>query len=194
MNINDKYFKNNTILFTSDLDMNECNRKDNCEVCSCKNEIKIKYLEGAKELVVNPNGNCIDLYAYEDVFIPYMGYAMVSLGVAMELPNKKVAKLYPRSSTFKTWGVIMTNSLGYIDETYCGDKDIWHMPLQCTMPKQTEKIDVNGHKVTMSGTWIKKDDKICQFEIVDAMTMPTFKSVESLGNSDRGGFGSSGTK
>ena len=66
-------------------------------------EIKIKYLEGANELVVNPKGNCIDLYAYEDMFIPYMSYAMINLGFAIQLPKGYIMKIYPRSSTFKTW-------------------------------------------------------------------------------------------
>ena len=156
--------------------------------------IPIRYLDGAKELVINPKGNCIDVYAYEDMFIPYMGYAMINLGFAMQLPKGKIAKLYPRSSTFKTWGLIQTNHTGIIDESYCGNDDIWHMPVQCTMPKQVEKVKINGHKVTVAGTWVKKDDKIAQFEIVDAMEMPTFKKVEDLGNYNRGGFGSTGEK
>ena len=156
--------------------------------------IPIRYLDGAKELVINPKGNCIDVYAYEDMFIPYMGYAMINLGFAMQLPEGKIAKLYPRSSTFKTWGLIQTNHTGIIDESYCGNDDIWHLPVQCTMPKQVEKVKINGHKVTVAGTWVKKDDKIAQFEIVDAMEMPTFKKVEDLGNYNRGGFGSTGEK
>lgn len=68
-------------------------------------DIPIRYLDGAKELMINPKGNCIDVYAYEDMFIPYMGYAMINLGFAMQLPEGKIAKLYPRSSTFKTWGM-----------------------------------------------------------------------------------------
>ena len=156
--------------------------------------IPIRYLDGAKELVINPKGNCIDVYAYEDMFIPYMSYAMINLGFAMQLPEGKIAKLYPRSSTFKTWGLIQTNHTGIIDESYCGNDDIWHMPVQCTMPKQVEKVKINGHKVTVAGTWVKKDDKIAQFEIVDAMEMPTFKKVEDLGNYNRGGFGSTGEK
>lgn len=157
-------------------------------------DIPIRYLDGAKELVINPKGNCIDVYAYEDMFIPYMGYAMINLGFAMQLPEGKIAKLYPRSSTFKTWGLIQTNHTGIIDESYCGNDDIWHLPVQCTMPKQVDKVMINGHKVTVAGTWVKKDDKIAQFEIVDAMEMPTFKKVDDLGNADRGGFGSTGTK
>ena len=157
-------------------------------------DIPIRYLDGAKELVINPKGNCIDVYAYEDMFIPYMSYAMINLGFAMQLPEGKIAKLYPRSSTFKTWGLIQTNHTGIIDESYCGNDDIWHLPVQCTMPKQVEKVKINGHKVTVAGTWVKKDDKIAQFEIVDAMEMPTFKKVEDLGNYNRGGFGSTGEK
>ena len=157
-------------------------------------DIPIRYLDGAKELVINPKGNCIDVYAYEDMFIPYMSYAMINLGFAMQLPEGKIAKLYPRSSTFKTWGLIQTNHTGIIDESYCGNDDIWHLPVQCTMPKQVEKVKINGHKVTVAGTWVKKDDKIAQFEIVDAMEIPTFKKVEDLGNYNRGGFGSTGEK
>lgn len=149
-------------------------------------EIKIKYLEGANELVVNPKGNCIDLYAYEDVFVPYMSYGMINLGFAIQLPEGYIMKIYPRSSTFKTWGIIQTNHCGIVDETYCGDNDIVHMPIQCTMAKVCEKIMVNNKKMTCMGTWIRKGDAICQMEIVKAMDMPTFNKVESLGNSDRG--------
>ena len=149
-------------------------------------EIPIRYLEGAKELVINPKGNCIDVYAYEDVFIPYMSYCMINLGFAMQLPEGKIAKLYPRSSTFKKYGLIQTNHCGIIDETYCSNTDVWHLPVQCTMPKQVDKVEINGKKITVAGTWIKKDDSIAQFEIVDAMEMPTFKKVDDLGNIARG--------
>lgn len=149
-------------------------------------DIPIRYLDGAKELVINPKGNCIDVYAYEDVFIPYMGYCMINLGFAMQLPKGKIAKLYPRSSTFKKYGLIQTNHTGIIDETYCSDTDVWHMPVQCTMPKQVDKVMIGDKKITIAGTWIKKGDSIAQFEIVDAMEIPTFKKVESLNNEARG--------
>lgn len=149
-------------------------------------DIPIRYLDGAKELVINPKGNCIDVYAYEDVFIPYMSYCMINLGFSMQLPKGKIAKLYPRSSTFKKYGIIQTNHCGIIDETYCSDTDVWHMPVQCTMPKQVDKVMIGDKKITVAGTWIKKGDSIAQFEIVDAMEIPTFKKVESLNNVARG--------
>lgn len=156
--------------------------------------IKIKYFDGANKLEIFEKGNGIDVYANADVFIPYMGYAMIPLGFAMELPKGKIAKLIPRSSTFKMWGIIQTNHIGLIDESYCGDNDQWMYPVQCTMPKQTIKTVIEGNKVTISGTWIKKGDKIGQFLIENAMVMPKFTEVEHLGNENRGGFGTSSSR
>ena len=147
-----------------------------------KDRIKIKYFEGATKLKINPKGNCIDVYAREDIFIPQFEMRLVPLGFAMELPKGKIARLFPRSSTFKTWGVIQVNSVGIIDESYCGDNDEWKEPLLCIQPKDE------------GGTWIRQGDKIAQFEIVDAMIMPEFEEVEYLNNKDRNGFGSTGNK
>lgn len=85
-----------------------------------------------------------------------MGQALVSLGFSLKLPEGYMAKLYPRSSTFKTWGIIQTNHVAIIDNSYCGNEDVYMYPCQCTMAKQTEKVMINGHKVIVSGTWIKK--------------------------------------
>lgn len=166
---------------------NNCKRSE-------KFEMRIKYFEGATKLEAYEKGNCIDVYARKDVFIPYMGYAMIPLGFALELPKGKTGRLIPRSSTFKTWGIIQTNHYGYIDDTYIGDNDEWHMPVQCTMAKQEVKTEIEGHKVTLMGTWVKKGDKIGQFTIEDAMTMPIFTEVEHLGNENRGGFGTSSSR
>ena len=111
-------------------------------------EIKIKYFNDAKELEINPKGNCIDVYANEDIFIPFMGYAMIPLGFALNLPKGMTGRLMPRSSTFKSWGCIETNSVGMIDDTYVGNDDQWFLPLQCTMAKVTEKVVIEGKKVT----------------------------------------------
>lgn len=161
-------------------------------------DIKIKYFEGATKLKINPKGNLIDVYSREDIFIPQFEMGLVHLGFAMELPKGKIAKLYPRSSTFKTWGCMLANSVGIIDETFCGDNDEWLAPLVCINPKDVIPVPLEDFDNLLSknqhGTWIKKGDKICQFEIVDAMKMPTFIEVETLGNKDRHGIGSTGTR
>ena len=70
-------------------------------------EIKVKYFEGQdKKLQFIEKGDWIDVYANEDVFIPVGEMRLVPLGFAAQLPDGYEAILAPRSSTFKTWGVI----------------------------------------------------------------------------------------
>lgn len=154
--------------------------------------IRIKYFEGAKKLKKISNGDWIDLYANKDMFIPEGTRAMIPLGVAMELPEGYEAHLAPRSSTFKTWGIIQTNSVGVVDHSYMGDNDQWHMPVYCMFGKD-KLCDDDG--VTIShGTYIHRGDKIAQFRIMEVQPTIEFEEVDHLGNEDRGGFGSTGTK
>lgn len=145
-------------------------------------KIKIKYLQDATRMNKITKGNWIDVYAYQDTFVPEGERAMINLGFALELPKGWEGHLAPRSSTFKTWGVIQTNSVGVVDDTYIGDNDIWHMPVYCLQAKHD------------NGTWIKKGDKIGQFRIMEVMPEIEFEEVESFGNQDRGGFGTTGVK
>ena len=124
------------------------------------------------------------------MFIALNDRAMIPLGFALELPQGWEGHLAPRSSTFKTWGIIQTNSVGVVDDTYIGDNDQWHMPVYCLEGKNIELID----GVEVKGTWIRKGDKIAQFRIMEVMPEIEFDEVESFGNSDRGGFGSTGSK
>lgn len=116
------------------------------------------------------------------MFIALNDRAMIPLGFALELPEGWEGHLAPRSSTFKTWGIIQTNSVGVVDDTYIGDNDQWHMPVYCLQAK-----DENG-------TWIRKGDKIGQFRIMEVMPEIEFEEVEFFNNTDRGGFGSTGKR
>ena len=149
-------------------------------------KIKIKYFDNAKELNMIEKGNWCDLYANKDMFIPEREKMMIPLGVAMQLPEGYEAHVVPRSSTFKTWGIIQTNHIGIIDNSYCGDNDQWFYPAYCLEPKNF--ID------NQYGTLIRKGDKIAQFRIIEVQPKLEFEKVESLGNKDRGGFGSTGSK
>ena len=146
--------------------------------------IKIKYFEGANKLKSIEKGDWIDLYANKEIFIPKGQRAMIPLGIAMELPKGYEAHIVPRSSTFKTWGIILVNSVGIIDNSYNGDNDQWHFPAYCL----ESRTIVDGRE----GTLIQKGDRICQFRIVENQPSIEFIEVESLGNEDRGGFGSTG--
>ena len=152
--------------------------------------IRIKYFDNATKLKKITKGNWIDVYANKDVFVKCGERAMVPLGFALELPEGWEGHLAPRSSTFKTWGIIQTNSVGVVDDTYIGDNDQWHMPVYCLQGKDLESE--NGEEI--KGTWIRKGDKIGQFRIMEVMPEIEFEEVESFGNEDRGGFGTTGTK
>lgn len=149
-------------------------------------KMKIKYFEGATKLEKISKGNWIDVYANKDVFVPVNERAMIPLGFALELPKGWEGHLAPRSSTFKTWGVIQTNGVGIVDDTYIGNNDQWHMPVYCLQGKDVEAEE--------KGTWIKEGDKIGQFRIMEVMPEIEFEEVESFDNEDRGGFGTTGTK
>ena len=157
-----------------------------------KKTIRIKYFEGAKKLEKISKGDWIDLYANKDMFIPEGERAMIPLGVAMELPEGYEAHLAPRSSTFKTWGIIQTNSVGVVDHSFMGDNDQWHMPVYCLAGKEYSN-KVTGY-IRVKGTWIHKGDKIAQFRIMEIQPEIEFVEVEHLDNADRNGFGSTGTR
>ena len=145
--------------------------------------IKIKYHSDIDKIEKIEIGNWIDLRASEDVFIPYAEYELIPLGVSMKLPEGYEAHVAPRSSTFKNYGIIMTNSIGIIDNSYSGTNDIWRFPAFCLIPKEIEKVP---------GTWIRKNDRICQFRIVKAQPTVDFEEVDVLDDTDRGGIGSTG--
>lgn len=140
--------------------------------------VLIKYHNDIEHITEIKGGDWLDLRAAEDVTLDFMESALISLGVSIQLPEGYEAHMVPRSSTFKKWGIVQTNSMGIIDCSYCGDGDIWRMPVLC---------------LRKEGTSIKKGDRICQFRIMKNQPDIHLVEVEHLGNQDRGGFGSTGT-
>ena len=139
--------------------------------------IKIKYHNDIRPLEIFDNGDWIDLRAAEDVNLEKGDFRLISLGVSMKLPEGYEAHIVPRSSTFKHWGIIQANHMGVIDNSYCGDNDIWKFPAIATRDAV-----------------IYKNDRICQFRIIKKQPCIRFDTVEHLNGPDRGGFGSSGRK
>ena len=149
-------------------------------------KLRIKYFDGARKLQKITKGNWIDVYANEDVLIPRGECRIVHLGFALELPKGWEGHLAPRSSTFKHWGCIQTNSVGVVDDTYIGDNDEWGLPLYCLEPRDL----INN----VRGTYVRKGDRIGQFRIMEVMPEIEFEEVETLDNPDRNGFGSTGRR
>ena len=140
-------------------------------------KLQIKYHnEEIEKIKKIDKGDWIDLRAAEKVELKQGDFALISLGVSMKLPDGYEAHLAPRSSTFKTWGIIQTNSIGIVDNSYSGNNDIWKMPVYATRD-----------------TVINVNDRICQFRIMPKMPVLDVEEVDNLEGPDRGGFGSTGT-
>lgn len=138
-------------------------------------EIKIKYMRDVEPIKLLECGDWIDLRTAEDIELKAGEYKMIPLGVAMELPKGYEALMLPRSSTFKKYGVILVNSMGVIDESYCGDSDEW-----------------NFLAYALRDTKIPKNERICQFRILEHQPPVDIVEVDVLGNKNRGGIGSTG--
>jgi len=139
--------------------------------------IKIKYFTDEIERLryIDGKSDWIDLRAAKEVELKAGEFKLIPLGIAMELPAGYEAHVVPRSSTFKNYGIIQTNSMGIIDETYCGDNDQWFFPAYA-----------------LRDTVIHVNDRICQFRIMEHQPAICFEAVDSLDHEDRGGHGSTG--
>lgn len=153
-------------------------------------KLYIKYHnENLNKLEINPNGCWIDLRSSKDYEIPVGNNQLIDLGISIKLPKYFQANIVPRSSTFKNFNLIQLNHFGVIDDTYCGNKDIWMF---------------NGFALNKDSV-VKMNDRVCQFEIRPSQFAPLwvklkwlFSSkielieVNDLDSPNRGGFGTSG--
>lgn len=140
-------------------------------------QIVIKYLSDEIEHLryIDGKSDWIDLRAAENVTMKKGEFRLISLGIAMQLPSGYEAHVVPRSSTYKNFGIIQANSMGVIDETYCGNNDCWFFPA-----------------IAMRDTEIHVNDRICQFRIAEHQPVIEFKETNTLTSPDRNGFGSTG--
>lgn len=136
-------------------------------------------------------GDWIDLTNAETVKLTKgTDVVKLSLGVAMQLPKGFEAILLPRSSTYQKYKITAVNSMGVIDNSYCGKEDIWKMP-------------VIAHK----DTFIPEGVRIAQFRIQLSQKANIWQKLKwlfsngiklshilTLKEESRGGFGSTGDK
>lgn len=141
--------------------------------------VKIQYLDDTiKRLCyIEGKSDWIDLRAAVEISMKAGEFALIPLGVAMQLPEGYEAHIVPRSSTYKNFGIIQTNHTGIVDNSYCGSGDWWYMPAYA-----------------LRDTVIHKDDRICQFRIVENQPKLSFEEVVHLEGEDRGGIGSTGVQ
>ena len=140
-------------------------------------QIKIKYFTDKIDKLeyIDGKSDWIDLRASEEVTLKKGEFKLIPLGVAMELPKGYEAHIVPRSSTYKNFGLIQANHCGIVDGSYCGDNDMWRLPVSA-----------------MRDTTIHVNDRICQFRIMEHQPELVFEETEVLTGKDRGGFGTTG--
>ena len=139
-------------------------------------QIKVKYFDKEIEKIEKiAIGDWIDLRAAATIELSQFEYKLIPLGIGMKLPAGYEANVVPRSSTFKNFGILQTNSYAVIDESYCGNDDQWFFPA-----------------LAMRYTVIQKGDRICQFRINKKMEQVEIIEVEELDEVSRGGLGSTG--
>ena len=141
--------------------------------------LKIKYHTDAVEKLAYIDGKSdwIDLRAARRYELKKGDWQLIDLGVSIALPEGYEAHVVPRSSTYRTWGLLQTNSCGVIDNTYSGDGDVWMVPMLATRD-----------------TVVEVGDRICQFRIMKNQPQIVFNEVEHLDGTNRGGFGTTGRK
>ena len=139
-------------------------------------ELKVKYFTDVEPIkFIENKSDWYDLRSAEDLELKAGEFKLIKLGIGIKLPAGYEAIVAPRSSTFKNFGIIQTNSIGVIDESYSGDNDQWMMPA-----------------LAMRDTVIRKNDRICQFRIIAHQPAHTITTVDKLDDKDRGGIGSTG--
>ena len=141
-------------------------------------EIKIKYLnDDIKRLeYIDGKSDWIDLRAAEKVELKAGEFKLIPLGIAMQVPEGYEAHVVPRSSTFKNFGLLQTNSCGIIDNSYSGPDDWCFVPMYA-----------------VRDTVIEAGDRIAQFRIMKNQPVLSFAESELTGE-NRGGHGSTGVK
>ena len=160
-------------------------------------QVKIKKIRENSALPIKNNGNWYDLqtsamicmqqhnidWKWCDVNKVTDGFVKVRpgdtlvcyLGIACDMGEGYEAHLLPRSSTYLKYGLLLGNSMGLIDSEYKGDTDEWKALFYCT---DYAIVPVNA--------------RLVQMEIVKSSRDIDFKEVDTLGNDNRGGYGSTG--
>ena len=102
---------------------------------------RLRYIDGISDWV--------DLRSAENVEMKKGEFRLIDLGISVELPKGYEMLIAARSSTFKNFGLIQTNAVGIVDESYNADED--HLKWPCLATRDTV-IHVN--------------DRLCQFRIL----------------------------
>lgn len=123
------------------------------------------------------HGAMFDLAASEKIELREGDAKVIPLGIRMKLPDGYFGMVVPRSSTCLKHGIMMANSIGIIENEYCGDNDVWGFVAYA-----------------IRDTVIERGTRIAQFMPVPMFGDLDFDVVDSMPYTDRGGYGSTGER
>lgn len=138
-------------------------------------KIKVHYKDSAHPLEQIDKGGCIDFYNYTDINLKKGDFTMIDTGVAIGIPDDYDILIFPRSSTFRRYGLLETNSVGYVDNAYRGTNDFIYVPVYAT-----------------KDIFIPKNTRCFQFRLIKRQPNLEFITVDELEYDDRGANGSTG--
>ena len=120
---------------------------------------------------------CMDAAAREDVIIPPQELGYIPLNMALEVPKNHWVMLATRSSTHKL-GLIPANGIGIGDSDFSGNNDEYKLIV---------------YNYTKSPVTVTKGTRVAQFMVIK-YERAELEECDSLGNTDRGGLGSTGNQ
>lgn len=138
--------------------------------------VRIKNNTGKVLEYKTPGACAFDFESLEDYVFAPGEWQLVDTGTVIETPVGYCLVIAPRSGTFKNYGLMQVNSIGIIDQDYCGENDTVKFAY-INMRKEEVRIG-KGERIGQ-GMFVK-------------IEKPEFELVESMGSSDRGGFGTTG--
>ena len=119
-----------------------------------------------------------DFEAQEDVIFGPGEWKLIETWSVVETPEWYCLVTAPRSSIFKNYGLMQVNSIGIIDQDYCGDTDTIKFPY---INMRKEIVTIKAWERIWQGMFVK-------------IEKPELELVASMGNVHRGGFGTTGLK
>ena len=115
-----------------------------------------------------------DLVCRDSTQINPNSIALLPSNLVVKVPKEYMLMLAPRSSLFKKKGLIMPNSVGIIDQDYCGDND---------------ELLLQVYNITNNIVNINRGEKLGQGIFVKIKKVKFNESKSKFGE-NRGGFGS----
>jgi len=139
-------------------------------------EVFVKRIDNELELPKYESDGAVgfDLICRETMQIEPNSITLIPSNLIVKVPKEYMLMLAPRSSLFKKKGLIMPNSVGIIDQDYCGDGD---------------ELLLQVYNITKEIVKINRGEKLGQGIFVKIKKVKFNESKSKFGE-NRGGFGS----